>query len=209
MGKPLNILVACEWSGAVRDELRNLGHEAWSCDLEDVEPEGEWRNYHYYGDARWFIYDNPPMKWDALIGFPPCTYLCNSGVRWLYGGKGKVKDEARWKKMRAGAKLFRDLWNAPIECIALENPVMHGHAQKIIGLKPTQIIQPWQFGHGETKATGLYLKGLPALKPTRIVSGREPKVHHASPGPERGKLRGKTYPGIAGAMALQWFGRAG
>jgi hypothetical protein len=200
----MNVLVACEFSGVVRDAFRRAGHEAWSCDLEDVEPEGKWRNYHLFGDCRWFIYDNPPMLWHLLIAHPPCTYLANSGVRWLYGGKGKVKDRARWRAMREAASFVRELREAPIACIAVENPIMHRYGRKLSGFIPTQIIQPWQFGHGEIKATCLDLKNLPPLVPTAIVSGREPRVHRAIPSPDRWKKRSRTLIGIAAAMAKQW-----
>jgi hypothetical protein len=139
-----------------------------------------------------------------MVAHPPCTFLANSGVRWLYGGKGTVRNLERWRAMEEGAAFFRMLWDAPIPRIAIENPIMHGHARERIGVAPAQIIQPWQFGHGETKATCLWLKGLPKLTPTDVVDGRVPRVHYASPGPNRWKVRAATYTGIAQAMADQW-----
>lgn len=194
--KPLRILVACEFSGTVRDAFAERGHDAWSCDLLPTEAPGN----HIVGDARDVLADG----WDMLIAHPPCTYLANSGVRWLYGGKGATKDPSRWALMEGGAALFRSFLNAPIPHIAVENPVMHGHGKKLIGMEQTQTIQPWQFGHGEIKATCLWLKGLPPLVPTDIVDGRTPRVHHASPSPNRWKERSLTLPGIAAAMADQW-----
>ena len=138
------------------------------------------------------------------MAHPPCTYLCNSGVRWLYGGKGKQRDIDRWRAMEDAARFFARLLCAPISRIAVENPIMHGHAKEIVGRGPDQIVQPWQHGDGETKATGLWLKNLPLLVPTNIVSGRNPAVHFASPGPDRWKIRSRTYPGLARAMASQW-----
>jgi hypothetical protein len=136
--------------------------------------------------------------WDLMIAHPPCTYLCNSGVRWLHTEKG------RWDRMIAAAMFFNRLLCLPIPGIAIENPVMHGHAKKIVGETQSQIIQPWQFGHGEIKATCLWLKGLPRLRATDIVAGRKPVVHFASPGPDRWKIRSRTCSGIADAMAEQW-----
>lgn len=208
----MNILVACEFSGVVRDAFRNAGHEAWSCDLielDDLPPgvsAGEYPNYHLTGDVRWFLKDfGAVTKWDMLIGFPPCTYLCNSGVRWLYkNGKGRVRDKERWVRMYDAARLFRQLWCADIKHICLENPIMHKHARSRIGPKYTQIVHPWQFGHGETKATCLWLKNLPPLEPTDIVEGRAANVHRAPPSPHRAMQRSLTFSGIATAMAEQW-----
>jgi hypothetical protein len=144
------------------------------------------------------------QPWDLMIAHPPCTFLCNSGARWLYGGKGTVRNEARWQSMIDGALFFLGLLEADVPRIAVENPVMHGHAKTIIGRGPDQIIQPWMFGHGEKKGTGLWLKNLPLLKPTNVVSGRVPRVHFAAPGPNRWKERSITLTGIADAMAEQW-----
>ena len=133
-----------------------------------------------------------------MIAHPPCTYLCNSGVRWLYSEPG------RGAKMKKDALFFKDLWQADIECIAIENPIMHKYAKEIIGVNYSQIIHPWQFGHGETKQTCLWLKNLEELEPTDIVDGREPRVHFASPGPDRWKERSRFLTGYADAMAEQW-----
>jgi hypothetical protein len=137
-----------------------------------------------------------------MIAHPPCTYLANSGVRWLY--KDGEPDNDRWLAMKESGNFFRRLLEAPIPRIAVENPIMHRWGKLIVGRGQDQIIQPWQFGHGETKATCLWLKGLPKLEPTKIVDGRTPRVHHASPGPDRWKERSRTLQGIADAMADQW-----
>lgn len=188
------VLVACEFSGIVRDAFCARGHDAWSCDLLPTERPGN----HFQADVCDVLRDG----WDILIAHPPCTFLSLSGVRWLYrNGKGKTRDRDRWVKMRAAARFFREMLAAPIPCRAVENPIPHRHCQ----LEPyTQIVQPWQFGHGETKATCLWLYGLPNLQPTNIVEGRQPVVHRMSPSPERSRLRSKTYEGIALAMAKQW-----
>jgi hypothetical protein len=190
----MRVLVACEFSGIVRDAFIAAGHDAVSCDLLPSERPGP----HVQGNALIEAYRG---TWDLMIAHPPCTYLANSGVRWLYGGKGTVRDPERWSRMEDAAAFFEALLEAPIPRVAVENPIMHRHA----GLpKPSQIVQPWQFGHPETKATGLWLRNLPPLTPTNIVPGREPRVHHASPGPDRWKERSRTLPGIAAAMAEQW-----
>lgn len=180
----MKVLVACEYSGAVRDAFLARGHEAMSCDLLPTEKPGP----HYQGD----VCDILGRGWDLLIAHPPCTHLAVSGARWF---KHKQTEQA------AALAFVRLLLNAPIPRIALENPV------SIISSrfrKPDQIIQPWQFGHGETKATCLWLKGLPLLIPTNIVDGREARIHKMSPGPDRWKERSRTYQGIADAMASQW-----
>lgn len=187
----MRVLVACEFSGIVREAFRARGHDAVSCDLLESEQDGP----HIVGDA---IKAAKAEHWDMMIAFPPCTYLCNSGVRWLYEKPG------RWEQMQKAARFFRRLLKAPIARIAIENPVMHGHAVEIVGRGPDMTFQPWQFGHGEVKRTCLWLKGLPPLEPTEIVDGRTPRVHHASPGPSRWKQRSLTYPGVAAAMADQW-----
>lgn len=194
----MRVLVACEFSGIVRDAFIARGHYAKSVDLLPTERPGP----HYQGDILDFI--KSTNGWDLMIAHPPCTYLTNSGVRWLYGGKGTVPDEERWYHMEQAAIFFYRLLNANIPKIAVENPVMHRYAVEIIGRKQDQIIQPWQFGHGETKGTGLWLENLPKLVPTNIVEGRKPRVHYASPGPSRWKERSITYQGIADAMAEQW-----
>lgn len=187
------VLVACEFSGIVRDAFTARGHEAWSVDLLPTERPG----LHWEGDVRTVLVEG----WDLMIAHPPCTYLANSGVRWLYGGKGTERDPDRWALMEEAAAFFRELLDAPIPRIAVENPIMHRHA----GIRrPDQLIQPWQFGHGETKATGLWLKNLPPLVPTNIVPERVQRVHLMPPGPERWRERSRTYEGIAAAMAAQW-----
>jgi hypothetical protein len=191
------ILVACEFSGIVRDAFIAAGHDAVSCDLLPSERPGP----HIIGDARDVVADVRP---DLLIAHPPCTYLANSGVRWLYGGKGARRDESRWAEMVESAVFFSELLNAPVPMVAVENPIMHRHGRQIVGVEPTQIVQPWMFGHGEVKATCWWLHGLPPLKPTRIVAGRKPRVHYASPGPDRWKERSRTLTGMAEAMAQQW-----
>ena len=180
----MRVLVACEYSGAVRDAFRARGHEAVSCDLLPSETPGP----HYEGDIRDIINAN----WDLMIAHPPCTHLAVSGARWF---KDKQKEQAE------ALEFVRLLLAADIPRIALENPV------SIISSKvrkPDQIIQPWQFGHGETKATCLWLKNIPRLRPTNIVEGREARVHKMAPSPDRWKERSRTYAGIAAAMAEQW-----
>jgi hypothetical protein len=183
----MKILIACEFSGVVREAFRLRGHDAWSCDLLPTEIPGR----HHIGNVE----DILNHDWDMLIGHPPCTYLCNSGVRWLHTASG------RFDKMILASEFFYKLWNSGIEKICLENPIPHKQA-----MLPTysQIIQPWQFGHGETKATCLWLRGLPKLTPSNIVSGRIGRVHHEPPGKDRWKNRSRTYQGIADAMASQW-----
>lgn len=185
----MRVLVACEYSGVVRDAFAARGWDAWSCDLLPTEAPGR----HIVGDARELLGDG----WDLLIAHPPCTRLCNSGVRWLH-------ERNLWADMREAADLFSAFLRAPVPHVAVENPVMHGHAREIIGRGPDFTIQPWQFGHGEIKRTCFWTRGLPPLEPTEIVDGRTPRVHHASPGKDRWKERSTTLPGIAEAMADQW-----
>lgn len=193
----MRVLIACEFSGIVRDAFTARGHDAWSCDLLPTERPGQ----HIQGDAIRAAYGS---HWDALIFHAPCTYLCNSGVRWLYGGKGRTIDPVRWSLMEQAADFFKALWNAPIDRIGGENPIPHKYAVERIGQSYSQIIQPYDFGHGETKATCLWLKNLAPLRPTSRVSGRTPRVHFASPGADRWKERSRTLSGIAEAMAEQW-----
>ena len=181
----MKVLIACEYSGVVRDMFAAIGHDAWSCDILDTESPGN----HYKGDVRDILYS---QHWDLMIAHPPCTHLAVSGARWF---KDKVEEQ------KEALEFVRILLDAPIEKIALENPVSI-ISSKI--RKPDQIIQPWMFGHGETKKTCLWLKNLPKLVPTDIVDGREARIHKMPPGPNRGKERSKTYQGIAEAMALQW-----
>jgi len=186
----MKVLVACEYSGKVRDAFIKHNHDAISCDFLPTESPGP----HYQGD----VFDIINGGFDLMIAHPPCTYLTNSGIRWLYTEKG------RWTKMYDGAFFFRRLLAADIELIAIENPIPHNYALEMIDEKYSQIIQPWQFGHGETKATCLWLKGLPLLKPSNIVEGREQKMWKLPPSEDRQKLRSETYDGIANAMAVQW-----
>ncbi|HNC40299.1 MAG TPA: hypothetical protein PK522_00795 [Nitrosomonas sp.] len=186
----MKVLVACEYSGVVRDAFKKRGHNAISCDLLPTDKPGQ----HYQGDVFDIINDG----FDLMIAHPPCTYLCNSGVCWLH------KDESRWDKMRLGANFFKRLLNCSIPKIAVENPIMHKYAKEIICVNQSQIIQPWQFGHGETKATCLWLKNLPLLRPTNIVEGREQRLHKLPPSKDRWKIRSTTFQGIADAMANQW-----
>jgi len=194
------ILVACEFSGTVRDAFLVRGYDAWSCDLL---PDEKRSNRHITGDARNYLGDG----WDLLIvAHPPCTRLCNSGVRWLSPPPPSRTKAEMWAELDEAAALFSTFWNAPIERIAVENPVMHRHAkERISGYRePAQSVQPWQFGHGETKRTCLWLKNLPPLTPTKIVEGRVARVHRMPPGPDRWKERSRFFPGIAAAMADQW-----
>ena len=181
----MKVLIGCEFSGAVRRAFRAVGHEAWSCDLLPAEDESP---YHIQGDLLGILTDG----WDLAVFHPPCTHLAVSGARWF---KDKQVEQAE------ALEFVRTLLAAPIPRIALENPV------SIISSrirKPDQMIQPWMFGHGETKATCLWLKNLPPLVPTEVVDGREAKVHRMPPGPNRWKERSRTYQGIANAMAEQW-----
>lgn len=180
----MRILIACEYSGTVRDAFINAGHDAVSCDLLPTEVPGP----HYQGDVTNILNDG----FDMMVAHPPCTHLAVSGARWF---KDKVQQQ------QEALDFVRLLMNAPIPRIAIENPV------SVISSrirKPDQIIQPWQFGHGETKATCLWLKGLPKLTPTNIVEGREARIHKMPPSPDRWKERSRTYAGIAAAMAQQW-----
>lgn len=194
------ILIACEFSGVVRRAFLDRGHDAWSCDLLPAEDRS---NRHITGDVREILDDG----WDMLmVAHPPCTRLCNSGVRWLSKPPaGRTLDDMQ-EELREGAALFSTLWNADISCIAIENPVMHKHAKALIeGYEPPACtVQPYEYGHGETKRTCFWTRNLPPLEPTEIVDGRVPRVHHASPGPDRWKERSRTYPGIAAAIADQW-----
>ena len=202
-GRELRVLVACEYSGVVRRAFAALGHDAWSCDLLPAEDRS---NKHIIGEVEGIL----DWGWDLLmVAHPPCTRLCNSGVRWLHTPPpGRTKQEM-WDEMYDACGLFMTLWQAPIERIAIENPIMHKHARERMGSsvpRHTQVIQPWQHGHGETKATCLWLKNLPPLTPTKIVDGREARVHRMSPSADRWKERSRTYTGIAAAMADQWGG---
>jgi hypothetical protein len=186
------LLVACEHSGVVRDAFLRKGWDAISCDLLPTESEGP----HYVGDVRDLLNE----RWDMMIAHPPCTYLCNSGVRWLYNKDG-THNVMRWGLTNDASDFFQDLLSSPIEHIAIENPIPHKWSRLP---KPTQTIQPWMFGHGETKATCLWLKNLPKLTPTNVVEGREQRIWKLSPSKDRWKERSRTFLGIADAMAVQW-----
>jgi len=179
------ILVACEFSGKVREAFRKQGHDAWSC---DIIPSDDNSPYHIQDDVLSHLNDN----WDMMIAFPPCTYLCVSGARWFKDRKPQQEN---------ALDFVHKLMCSDIPKICIENPV--GVISTRIK-KPDQIIQPYEYGHGETKKTCLWLKNLPKLKPTNIVEGRENRIHKMAPSKNRGKLRSITYDGIAEAMAKQW-----
>lgn len=188
----MRVLIGCEFSGVVRRAFEACGHMAWSCDLLPAE-DGDPR--HYQQNVLDVIYGAPDgATWDLAIFHPPCTRLTVAGARWF---KGREQEQA------AAVAFAEALWEAPIPRIALENPIGVLSTRSRLG-KPSQIIQPWQFGHGETKATCLWLKGLPPLVPTQIVEGRAARVHREPPSPDRWKNRSRTYRGIAAAMAAQW-----
>lgn len=188
----MNVLVACEFSGIVRDAFRARGHEAWSCDL--LPSEATQNDAHLQGDM--FGHDGSfqwdHLAWDLIIAHPPCTHLASSGARWF---------ESKRVEQRKAIWFFQACLALPAPRIAVENPI---GIMSTLYRKPDQIIQPWQFGHGEVKATCLWLKGLPKLTPTKIVNGRTPRVHHEAPSPDRWKNRSRTLQGIADAMADQW-----
>jgi len=198
--KSLRVLVACEYSGVVRRAFLARGCDAWSCDLL---PSEDGSNRHIRGDARDLLHGG----WDLLmVAHPPCTRLCNSGVRWLHAPPPGKTAEQMDRELREGAALFSAFWNAPIPRVAVENPVMHGHAKRLIEnyAEPAQSVQPWQFGHGETKRTCLWLRGLPPLRPTQVVEGREHRIHRMPQSANRWRERSRFYSGIAAAMADQW-----
>lgn len=194
----MRVLVACEFSGTVRDVFTKTGHDATSCDILPTETQGK----HYQGDVRELLDED----WDMIIAHPPCTYLTNSGVSWLY------KDHSRWLHLKDGAEFFKLFLNCKAPKVCIENPIMHRHARELIGGKYSQIIQPWMFGHTEQKATCLWLKGLPNLVPTnnvkdemmKLSSKERQRLHYLPPSRDRWKIRSKTYQGIADAMAEQW-----
>lgn len=182
----MKVLIACEFSGIIREAFKARGHDAWSCDLLPSEIAGN----HLQNDIiKLLNFDN---DWDLMIAHPPCTYLAVSGARWF---------KEREREQQQALDFVRELMNAPIDKICIENPVsvISTHIRK-----PDQIIQPWMFGHGETKATCLWLKGLSKLTPSNIVEGRENRVHLVPPSKDRWKIRSRTLQGIAEAMAKQW-----
>lgn len=181
----MKVLVACEFSGIVRDAFKAEGHDAWSCDLLPTERPGQ----HIQGDVLRVLQDS----WDLMVAHPPCTHLAVSGARWFKGKGRKLQDQA--------VEFVRMLMDAQIQRIAIENPISILSSRI---RRPDQIIQPWQFGHPETKATCLWLKNLRLLRPTNIVAGRTPRVGREPPGPDRWKNRSRTYTGIAAAMAQKW-----
>ena len=196
----MRILIACEYSGTVRDAFRLLGHDAWSCDLLpcDADP-----THHIQGNVLPLLEQN----WDLMIAHPPCTYMTNSGVCHLH------KDPTRWAKLDQAAAFFKAFLDAPIKRKAIENPIMHKYAKERIGnVKQTQVIQPWMFGHMEQKATCLWLYGLMPLRETNNVkkemlslpNKERQRLHWLGPSADRWKERSKTYQGIADAMASQW-----
>lgn len=194
----MKVLVACEFSGIVREEFNRLGHNAWSCDLLPTEIDGQ----HIQGNVLDYLNEG----WDLMVAHPPCTYLANSGVMWL----GRQPD--RWKSMQEGAKFFKTLLEAPIKSIAVENPIMHKYAVEIVGKRQDQLIQPYMFGHLESKATCLWLKNLPKLietdnvfEPMKLLPKKQSqRVHYIPPSENRWKERSRTFVGIAKAMANQW-----
>jgi hypothetical protein len=197
----VNVLVGAEFSGVVREAFRRRGHNAWSCDLEPAE---DGSRYHVQGDVRELL----GRAWDLGIFHLPCTYFCNSGVRWYttipkHPRPGVVYGPPRWALFEEAVALWLAVQRSRIPRLAMENPIPHKYARAKIG-RYSQIVQPNWFGHGETKATCLWLRNLPPLYPTDSVPGREPRVHHASPGPDRWKERSRTLPGLGAAMAAQW-----
>lgn len=194
----MKILVACEESQAVTIEMRKLGHEAYSCDI--IPCSGGHPEWHLQCDALEML----KMQWDMILAFPPCTDLAVSGARWF---PEKIKNGSQQRS----AEFFMQFANCNCEKVAIENPI---GIMSRIWRKPDQIIHPWMFGHGEKKATCLWLKGLPPLVPTNDVSdymktlpkNQQERLHYLPPSPDRAKLRSKTFPGIAKAMASQWSG---
>lgn len=207
----MRVLVVCERSGVIRQAFRDLGHDAWSCDLAPAE---DGSDYHFEMDARDLLALG--MEWDLMIAHPDCRRLCNSGVLRLYraGKKCNGKDTVKWREMREAAEFFRFLLDQHkrIPRICIENPVMHRHAATIIGMRHTQTVQPWQFGEDASKRTCLWLIDLEKLKPTKVIrkkryANQTPSgQNRLGPSPERSMDRARTYRGIAGAMAEQWGG---
>lgn len=195
----MQVLVACEFSGIVRDAFIARGHDAWSCDLEDTEVPGP----HLKGDVLEFMRD----RWDLMIAHPPCTFLANSGALRLYQGGKKENgyDEERLHQAYRASVFFNRLLVSPIRRICIENPIMHGFASEMIGVKYSQIVHPYWFGHPVSKATCLWLKYLPPLKPTKMVEPEKSFGMELGPNnKDRAKIRSRTFEGLAKAMARQW-----
>jgi len=195
----VRVLVACEFSGVVRRAFRERGHTAYSCDIipsEDNSP------YHIQEDVLSVLDEG----WDLMVAHPPCTRLCASGTRWLNKPPPGRTVKDMFRELQQAADLFTLLYHAPIKHVAVENPIMHSYGRLAMPTVPPyrQIIQPWQHGHGELKTTCLWLKELPLLQHSKIVEGREMRVHRMSEKPDRAKERARTYTGIAAAMAKQW-----
>ena len=196
------VLVACEYSGVVRDAFAARGHDAWSCDLLPTEAPGN----HVQGDVLDILGDG----WDLMIAHPPCTYLTRAGERWLYEAPvgratpGVLFEAERWRALDQAAEFFRALLDAPVLRVAVENPAPHRHALERIGRRWDQAVQPWWFGHGETKRTCLWLRNLPPLMATRVATGREGRIHRLGPSADHWKQRSTTFTGMAEAMAAQW-----
>lgn len=205
----MRVLIGCETSGVMRRAFAALGHDVWSCDVLASE---DGSNRHIRGDLRDYLDDG----WDLLaVMHPPCTRLCNSGVRWLHAPPAGRTLEEMWADLDEAAGFFAGCWQAPIPRVAVENPIMHRHARERMpaDLPRPQIIQPWQFGEPFFKATGFYLRGLPKLTPTKELTPPKPgttehrtwsAVHRASPSPDRWRFRSRTFEGIAVACAAQW-----
>lgn len=201
----MRVLIACEYSGRVREAFAALGHDAMSCDLLPTEQPGN----HYQGD----VFDVINDGWDLMIAHPPCTRLANSGVRWLHKPPTGKTIEEMWEDLKSAAMFYLKLRDAKIPKKAIENPVMHKYAKAIISPASRQIVQPWWFGEPEFKSTGFELIGLPELKPTNKLNPPKlgtdehkkwSKVHRMPPSAERWKNRSRTYQGVAQAMAMQW-----
>jgi len=206
----VRVLIACEYSGKVRDAFIGMGHNAMSCDLLPTDVDGP----HYQGDVRDILGDG----WDLMVAHPTCTYLTNTAVSWLHAPDCydplRLKGKPRWLALDEGAEFFKLLLDCDIPLKAIENPIPHKYAVKRIGRKYNQIVQPWMFGHMERKATCLWLEGLPKLKETdnvrtemlKLPKREQQRLHYLPPSPNRWKLRSETYQGIANAMAQQWGG---
>jgi len=208
----VRVLIGCETSGVFRRAFAARGFDAWSCDLLPAE---DGSNRHIRGDVRDHLGDG----WDLLVCHPPCTRLCNSGVRWLHQPPPGRSLSEMWAELNQGADLFTACWRAPVDRVAVENPVMHKHARERLpaDLPRPQIVQPWWFGEPAFKGTGWYLRGLPPLAPTDRLTPpatgtdahkRWSAVHRASPGPDRWKFRSRSFPGMAAAAAAQWGAHA-